>query len=119
MNLTPEFCAAMDTHERLVDTFGEDHPDTQRALTLVMEMAPEELKMEMRKMMREMGLMPEADGYLEDGSPVFRLESVAARLGMSEAEAQEKMHEMHADREALRVPNKGIVIDATPIHWKQ
>jgi hypothetical protein len=109
----------MDTHERLVDTFGEDHPDTQRALTLVMEMAPEELKMEMRKMMREMGLMPEADGYLDDGSPVFKLENVAARLGVPQVEAEETMHEMHADREALGIPNKGIVIVATLIHWKQ
>lgn len=39
-----------------------------------------------------MGLIPKhADGYLAYGSPVCRLESIAEKLGMSEAEAQESV----------------------------
>ena len=53
--------------------------------------------------------MPQhADGYLEDGSPVYRLESVAERLVMSDAEAQASVQAFMADRVALG-------LDVTPI----
>jgi hypothetical protein len=81
MNLTLEFRAAMNAHLRLVETLGMDYPDTMRAMMLTMELAPEELKNEVADMAREMGLMPEADGHLDDGSPMFRLEDTAERLG--------------------------------------
>jgi hypothetical protein len=54
-------------------------------------------------------LIPErADGYLEDGSPVFRLEAVAERLGLTEAQAQSSVQAFMADRAALG-------LDTTPI----
>ena len=57
----------------------------------------------------ELGLMPQhADGYLEDGSPVYRLESVAERLVRSDAEAQASVQAFMADRVALG-------LDVTPI----
>lgn len=34
MRSTPDFMEAMDQHQQLVDTLGEDHPDTDRALRL-------------------------------------------------------------------------------------
>jgi hypothetical protein len=59
---------------------------------LAMELAPDELKDEMADMAREMGLMPEAE---------------------------EAMHKMLAEREALGLSNAGIVTDAARIHRKQ
>jgi hypothetical protein len=44
MNPTPEFMAAIDRHQAMRATLGLDHPLTQRALTLVMELAPDKLK---------------------------------------------------------------------------
>jgi hypothetical protein len=119
MNPTPEFMAALERHLRLVDTLGMDHPDTLRAMILVIELAPKELKDEMTDMAREMGLLPEVHGYLEDGSPMFRLEDIAERLGVSLAEAEEAMHRMLAEREALGLPNTGVVTNPALIHRKQ
>ncbi len=119
MNPTPEFMEAIKRHRRLVDTLGMDHPDTMRAMMLAMELAPKELIDEFGDMAREMGLMPEATGYLDDGSPMFRLDDIAERLGVSPAEAEEAMHKMLAEREALGLSNAGIVTDAALIHRKQ
>ncbi|MCM8600056.1 MAG: hypothetical protein NFW04_15600 [Candidatus Accumulibacter sp.] len=119
MNLTPEFMAAMKEHRRLVDTLGMDHPDTMRAMMLAMELAPKELIDEFGDMARELDLLPEADGYVEDGTPMYRLEDIAERLGVSPAEVEEAMHKMLAEREALGLSNAGIVTDASLIHRKQ
>lgn len=108
MSNTPEFMAALDMHHAMQISMGEDHPLTQRAFALVMELAPAELKTQMANMAREMGLLPDADGYLEDGSPVYRLESIATKLGMTEDEAQTSVQAFMADRAALG-------LDATPI----
>lgn len=56
---------------------------------------------------------------VHDGSPMFRLEDIAERLGVSPAEAEEAMHKMLAEREALGLSNAGIVKDAALIHRKQ
>ena len=64
-------------------------------------------------------LLPLFDGYLDDGSPMYRLEDIAERLGVSPAEAEEAMHKMLAEREALGLSNAGIVTDAARIHRKQ
>ncbi len=119
MNLTPEFMEAIKRHQRLVDTFGMDHPDTKRAMMLAMELAPKELIDKFGDMAREMGLIPEVGGYLDDGSPMYRLEDIAERLGVSPADAEEAMHKMLSEREALGLSNAGIVQDAALIHRRQ
>jgi len=109
MDATPEFMAALDRHHAMSKTLGADHELTQRALALVMALAPPELTAMLTDKAREMGLIPDqADGYLEDGSPVYRLESIARTLGMTEDEAQESVQAFMADRAALG-------LDVTPI----
>jgi hypothetical protein len=115
----PEFLAAIDKRRELADALGEEHLDTMRAMMLAIELAPKELIDEFCDMAREMGLMPEADGYLDDGSPMYRLDDIAERLGVSPAEAEEAMHRMLTEREALGLPNTGVVTDSTLIHRKQ
>ena len=119
MQTTPEFMAAVRSTLEAREMYGHDHPDTMRAMMLAMELAPKELIDEFGDMAREMGLMPEADGYLDDGSPMYRLEDIAGRLGVSPAEAEEAMHKMLAQREALGLSNAGIVTDAALIYRKQ
>ena len=63
MTHTPEFRAAVDRHHAMRATLGPDHPLTMRAFTLVVELAPKELQTIMADKARELGLIPEADGY--------------------------------------------------------
>lgn len=114
-----EFLTALKRHLRLVDTLGMDHPDTMRAMMLSMHLAPKALQDEFLDMTRKMGLLPETCGYLEDGSPMVRLEDVAERLGISLAQAEEAMRKILAEREALGLSNAGLVTDAAWIHRKQ
>ena len=118
MNPTPEFMAAVDRHQAMRATLGDDHPLTQRALTLVMDLAPEKLTTLMTNMAREMGLIPKhADGYLADGTPVYQLESIARTLGLSESEAQDSVQAFMADRAALGLATTPI--DPALIHRTQ
>lgn len=119
MKMTPEFRAAMDEHLRRVESLGEDHPDTLRAMMLALDLAPQELKDEMTAKARELGLIPEARGYLDDGTPMFRLEDVAERLGLSPAEAEDALREMMNERRSLGLSNAGIVTDPATIHTRQ
>lgn len=117
MNTTPEFMTALDLHHSVQITMGLDHPLTKRAFALVMELAPAELKTLMADKAREIGLMPDPDGYLDDGSPVYRLESVARKLGLSESEAQDAVQAFMADRVALGLNT--MAIDPALIHRRQ
>jgi hypothetical protein len=99
-------------------TLGEDHPLTRRAFSLVMDLAPEKLKTLMNNMAREMGIIPEhADGYLDDGTPVYQLESIARTLGMTESEAQDSVQAFMVDRAALGLDTP--LIDPALIHRRQ
>ena len=113
---TPEFLTAMDACLALVETLGENHPDTIKAMRRAMLLSPPSLNALMADKAREMGMMPDADGYLDDGAPVFTLESVAARLGISMEDAQEAMDAMLADSAALGLPTEQV--DPATVHRK-
>ena len=108
MSTSFELDAAIDRLMAMRATLGEDHPLTQRAFTLVMELATPELKSLMTAKARELGLLPPAHGYLVDGSPVYRLESIAVQLGIPIDEAAASVQAFMADRAALG-------LDTTPI----
>ena len=114
---TPEFMAAMSACLRLVESLGADHPDATRALQRAMLLSPPSLMDFMGREAQAMGLIPEADGYTEDGAPVFSLEAVAAKLGVSMEEAQEAMDTAQADRAELGLP--GVLVDPARVHRKQ
>ena len=113
---TPEFMAAMSASLRLVETLGMEHPDTTRALQRAMLLAPPSLNALMADKARELDLIPDADGYTEDGQPVYSLESIAAKLDMSMDEAKQAMDAMLADRAALGLP--AALVDAATVHRK-
>jgi len=114
---TPEFLTAMQLCLHLHETLGLDHPDTARALQLAIALSPNSLKEGMAAIAREMDLIPEANGYTEDGDSVFSLEAVAEKHGLSMEVAQtaiEEMLEFHADHGIPFVP-----VDETTVHSKQ
>ncbi len=117
MNITPKFRLAMQKHLHLVETLGEDHTDTMTALMLAMESAPESFKDLMHVEAVRLDLIPKADGYLEDGQPVYRLEDLAAKLGVSVQEAQATLDRLMTERSAAGLDT--ILIDSALVHRKQ
>lgn len=116
---SPEFIEAMHLAGHLKDTLGIEHPETGRALAHSMELAPESFKQNVHDMAVEMGLMPATpDGYTDGGRPVYTLEGLAARMGISIEEAQEAAAEMVAARAARGLPTEVLSSDAViyPIH---
>jgi hypothetical protein len=113
---TPEHRKAVQELLHLVETLGIDHPSTTRALQLSMSLAPPSMKAFMAETAKEMGLLPYADGYTEDGQPVFSLQAIAAKLDVSMDEAKAAMEAMLEDRAALGLP-AGLVDPAT-VHRK-
>jgi hypothetical protein len=113
---TPEFMAAMSACLRLVESLGQDHPDTVRALQQAMSLAPPSMRDFVARQAQELGLLPEADGYTEDGEPVYSLQAIAAKLDMSMGEAQAAMEAMMEDRVALGLP--AALIDPATVHRK-
>lgn len=117
MNPSPQFMHALELYDRLAQTHGDHDPQAQSALMRVFELAPPELQEQMAAKARELALIPDADGYLADGTPVYRLEGVAKQLGMTEVEAQASISQFMAEREALGLETGAI--DPALIHRVQ
>jgi hypothetical protein len=113
---TPEFMAAMSACLALVESLGMEHPDTTRAMQRAMALAGPSMHDFMARQAKELDLIPEADGYLDDGEPVFSLESIAAKLGLGMEEAKEAMDVMLEDRAAQGLP--AALVDPSKVHRK-
>lgn len=113
---TPEHRKAVQDVLHLVETLGLDHPNTTRVLQLSMSLAPPSMKVFMAETAKEMGLLPYADGYTEDGQPVFSLQAIASKLDMSMDEAKAAMDAMLEDRAALGLP--AALVDPSKVHRK-
>ncbi|MGR6034143.1 MAG: hypothetical protein ACU4EQ_07280 [Candidatus Nitrosoglobus sp.] len=117
--MTDTFMEAIDRHLALVETLGEGHPDTMRAMLLAMELAPDEIKQQISDKARELDLLPDAMGYLEDGTPMYRLNDIAEKTGASIEEAEATLKELMAEREALGLSNEVMLADDKRIHRRQ
>ncbi len=118
-HLPPEFSAAMHRHITLVEQFGEDSPQAKKSLMMAMHLAPDWFKDDIAAMGNEMDLLPQASGYLDDGSPVFSLEDIAAKFGISIEQAEKDLHEMMATRQELGLPIEGGLVNPSLVHRKQ
>lgn len=116
---TPEFKAALARYSHLSKTLGHDHDITKDAFTVLFSLAPEEYIDEAHKIAVEMDLLPEASGYLEDGSPMYKLNDIAAKNGVTIEEAEQSMHEMLAVRVEAGLPIDGVISANRQIHCKQ
>lgn len=111
--------AAVHHHLKLVEALGQDHPETKRAMLVAMELAPDEIQAQLTAKAKELDLIPEAMGYLADGSPMFSLHDMAKKLGMSTEEAESALKEIMAEREALGLPSEVLIDGDERIHKKQ
>ena len=118
-SLPPAFSAAMHRHIDIAKRLGEDHPEAKRSLMVAMHLAPDWFKDEITKIGDEMDLLPKATGYLEDGSPMFSLNSIAEKFGVSIEQAEQDLQVMLSVRQELGLPLDGVMTDSSLIHRKQ
>lgn len=90
-----EFLAAGKECTRLHKAGLSHTPEGAEAFRRMYDAAPEFFRREMHDMAVQMGLMPKVpDGYTDDGQPVYELEGIAKRLGLSEEEAKRAAQEL-------------------------
>jgi len=117
MNLTPEFIEAGKRVRHLNETLGMNHPDTRRAMILMISLAPQEFKDKIENMARQDGLMPDPAGYLDDGTPVFSLDDIARCFGVSKEESEKAYEQMIEEKELIGLPIAKFV--PNQIHIRQ
>jgi hypothetical protein len=86
---------------------------------VAMHLAPDWFKDDISQMGNEMDLLPQASGYLEDGSPMFSLNAIAEKFGVSIEQAEEDLQVMMSVRQELGLPLDGVMTDSSLIHRKQ
>lgn len=87
---TPEFIAAGRLYSALSKAGRGHTQEGAEAFQRVYDLAPESFRQEMHDMAVQMGLRPpKPDGYTEDGQPIYSLEGIAKRLGISMEEAKQ------------------------------
>jgi hypothetical protein len=117
--LPPEFSEAMHRHLEIVERLGEEHPDAKRSLMVAMHLDPDWFLNDVTNKMDKTELLPQATGYLEDGSPMFSLEAIAEKYGVSIEQAEEDLQVMMSVRQELGLPLDGVMTDSSLIHRKQ
>lgn len=116
--LPPEFSEAMHRHIDLVAQYGEDSPQAKRSLMVAMHLAPDWFMNDVTGNMGE-DFLPQASGYLDDDSPMFSLNDIAAKFGIPIEQAEQDLKEMLSVRQELGLPLDGVMTDPSLIHRKQ
>ena len=110
--LHPLFVALMDQLAQLPTDDKINNPEYSVLMHRALGYAPESMKAMMNDKARELGLMPEASGYTNDGQPVFTLQAIAEQLGMTEDEVITHIQDIEAKT------GQSILMQDTPIHRK-
>jgi single-stranded DNA-binding protein len=100
---------------------GNGQSETEAGRLLFVEMmhyAPPEYLAVANQVADEMNLIPEPDGYTDNGTPMIGLSALAKHHGLSMDEAGAMVERFMADRESLGLSNAGIVKVANNIHRK-
>ncbi|MBV5309313.1 hypothetical protein [Chromatium okenii] len=93
-DISDEFRIAGDLYSALVARGLGQTPEALQAFARMIDAAPQSFLDMMHNKVVEMGLIPDKpDGYTSDGEPVYRLDAVATRLGISQAEAEESLRD--------------------------
>jgi hypothetical protein len=105
---TQEFKDAMKQYVILRDAHGEDHELTKDAFILLFSLAPDEYVDEAHNIAVEMNLIPDASGYLEDGLPMYKLDDIAAKNGVTIEEAEKSMSNILEIQSSAGIKNTSI-----------
>jgi hypothetical protein len=93
--------------EQAIAQHGEDSEQAGMAIAKAIAFLPDEERAKIDANMRELGLIPAASGYLENGEPVFTIEAIAAHLGMDPEKVMQDAAEF------------SMTVDAASIHRPQ
>lgn len=113
----PVFTVAMHHYKLIARLHGEESDQARNAFTSAMLKAPEWFRDEANQMARDMGLLPPASGYLDNGDPIYTLSDVAEHLGVSVEHAMQQVKSIEAIHEAQGVPFN--CINSSSIHRRQ
>lgn len=117
--LPPAFSEAMNRHMEIVERLGEDHQEAKHSFMVAMHLAPDWFRDDIANMGNEMDLLPQSSGYLADGTPVFSLEAIAEKAGISIEQAEQDLQMMLSVRQELGLPMDGVINDSSIVHRKQ
>ena len=94
----PAFTIAMRRYVSISERLGDDHIEARNAFVDAMDLAPKWFADEAHAMAKQMGLIPDPTGYLDNGDPVYSLESIAKAHGITIEEADQAVQEMRLHR---------------------
>lgn len=117
MKYSRAFIDAIEVHNRVAEKLGDEHPQSHLAMERVISLAPKHVQDAMLQMGTKLGLIPQAGAYLADGTPVYRLEDVAEKMGLAMDEARAFITRFDDERAAAGL-SSGL-INPQHIHRKQ
>ena len=107
----PEFIKALNHYNAMVKQYGDDHPITQQAFTLVLHYTPEHIKEEMDAKAKELNLIPPVSGYTDEGEPLYSIDAIAKHFGMTVEETEQHLFKVLESRKKAGLPNDALFID--------
>ena len=120
MDMNPTFIDCMTRYGELHEAGQGDTEEARALLATAFDCAPPEFLEAASREAMALGLMPEQpDGYLPDGSPVYRVDRMAERLGVTEREIEEAAAQSLAAREAAGLPVSRMVFTADAVQGVQ
>lgn len=114
--MRPEFTELMTRYAEIHEAGQSDTAEARALLSAAMRYAPPEFLEMARREARALGLLPEPDGYLADGTRAYSVATVAAHLGVTEAEVIEGIDQLSLEQEALGLPVEELFVPADAVH---
>lgn len=92
--------------EAAIKQHGQDSMEARMEMAKATKYLPDDVKADLDKSARELGLMPPASGYTADGEPVFTTGDLAEFYGMDVQEVEEtaREHMMTVDADSIHKP---------------
>lgn len=117
--LSPDFFLLMEHYRHMIAVFGEDSDQAIYAFKKVLDVSPDWLKQEAFEATYGKNVLPQSSGYADDGTPLYSLEEVSRRLGMTQEQSKKKIDEFFAYRRSKGLPVDGFIFDSSQINRKQ
>lgn len=93
-DVDPDFFKAFDHYKTMLEQYGYTFPITEYAFLFMLYYTPEYFKAEMDAQAKEPNVLPTANGYLDNGEPIYSLQGIAKHLGMSIKNAERHLARM-------------------------
>lgn len=113
-DLHPKFVAAMESLKRIPEDQRRNNPAASALFEQAVTYAPAPLQEIFYAKALEMGILPKATHYTEDGEPLYATTQLAQHLGISLEEANQVAQDL-----AEKYPDLASANGSTTIHRRQ